>query len=156
MHSYRVLHGARFRILRSDGAVMVGATTRLRQCWAYTAGIFLRLIFFCWFYYVISMLVIVAFTLDSTVRFTVIFVCYLCRDYMVKDSWPVIAEDFSQWVIEENFCNGMPAWDKASHKRHTNIYCVAWPPLRTSRAQAFLRFRANHALDFCLYASLRY
>ena len=31
---------------------------------------------------------------------------------MVKDSWPVIAEDFSQWVVEDNFCNGKPAWDK--------------------------------------------
>ncbi|CAM9230963.1 unnamed protein product, partial [Laminaria digitata] len=36
----------------------------------------------------------------------------VARDYMVKDSWPVIAEDFSQWVVEDNFCNGMPAWDK--------------------------------------------
>lgn len=33
---------------------------------------------------------------------------------MVKDSWPVIAEDFSQWVVEDNFCDGMPAWDKVS------------------------------------------
>ncbi|CAN0184195.1 unnamed protein product, partial [Hapterophycus canaliculatus] len=36
----------------------------------------------------------------------------VARDYMVKDGWPVIAEDFSQWVVEDNFCNGMPAWDK--------------------------------------------
>nr|AGN55416.1 mannitol dehydrogenase [Saccharina japonica] len=36
----------------------------------------------------------------------------VARDYMVKDSWPVIAEDFSQWVVEDNFCNGMPEWDK--------------------------------------------
>lgn len=33
---------------------------------------------------------------------------------MVKDSWPVIAEDFSQWVVEDNFCNGKPAWDKVT------------------------------------------
>ncbi|CAM9594435.1 unnamed protein product [Ectocarpus fasciculatus] len=37
----------------------------------------------------------------------------VARDYMVNDAWPVIAEDFSQWVIEDNFCDGMPAWDKA-------------------------------------------
>ncbi|CAM9946560.1 unnamed protein product [Ectocarpus sp. 12 AP-2014] len=36
----------------------------------------------------------------------------VARDYMVNDAWPVIAEDFSQWVIEDNFCDGMPAWDK--------------------------------------------
>lgn len=33
---------------------------------------------------------------------------------MVKDSWPVIAEDFKQWVVEDNFCNGMPAWDQVT------------------------------------------
>ncbi|CAM9340214.1 unnamed protein product, partial [Discosporangium mesarthrocarpum] len=37
----------------------------------------------------------------------------LARDYMLHDAWPVIAEDFSQWVIEDNFCNGAPEWDKA-------------------------------------------
>lgn len=31
---------------------------------------------------------------------------------MVKDGWPVIAEDFKQWVVEGNFVDGMPAWDK--------------------------------------------
>lgn len=36
----------------------------------------------------------------------------VARDYMVNDGWPVIAEDFSQWVIESNFCNEMPGWDK--------------------------------------------
>lgn len=33
---------------------------------------------------------------------------------MVKDGWPVIAEDFKQWVIEGKFADGMPAWDKVS------------------------------------------
>lgn len=36
----------------------------------------------------------------------------VARDYMVKDGWPVIAEDFKQWVVEGNFVDGMPAWDK--------------------------------------------
>ncbi len=26
--------------------------------------------------------------------------------------WPVIAEDFRQWVIEDKFCNGRPPWDE--------------------------------------------
>lgn len=34
---------------------------------------------------------------------------------MVKDGWPVIAEDFKQWVVEDNFCDGMPAWDKVRY-----------------------------------------
>lgn len=28
------------------------------------------------------------------------------------DPWPVISEDFTQWVIEENFPTGRPAWEK--------------------------------------------
>lgn len=39
------------------------------------------------------------------------------RDYMVNDGWPVIAEDYSQWVVEDNFCDGMPAWDKVWLRR---------------------------------------
>lgn len=36
----------------------------------------------------------------------------LARDYMVLDGWPVIAEDFRQWVVEDKFCCGRPAWEK--------------------------------------------
>ncbi|CAM9266229.1 unnamed protein product, partial [Choristocarpus tenellus] len=36
----------------------------------------------------------------------------VARDYCVCDKWPVIAEDFKQWVIEDKFCNGVPDWDK--------------------------------------------
>lgn len=27
----------------------------------------------------------------------------------VKDAWPVVCEDFRQWVLEDKFCNGRPA-----------------------------------------------
>jgi fructuronate reductase len=29
------------------------------------------------------------------------------------DVWPVVAEPFTQWVIEDRFCSGRPAWDEA-------------------------------------------
>ncbi|MBF0288833.1 MAG: mannitol dehydrogenase family protein [SAR324 cluster bacterium] len=29
----------------------------------------------------------------------------------IQDEWPVIAESFNQWVIEDRFCNGRPPWD---------------------------------------------
>ncbi len=29
------------------------------------------------------------------------------------DAWPVVAEPFSQWVIEDRFCAGRPDWDRA-------------------------------------------
>ncbi len=31
----------------------------------------------------------------------------------MQDAWPVIAEPFSQWVIEDRFAAGRPAWDAA-------------------------------------------
>ena len=30
----------------------------------------------------------------------------------LKDEWPVTCEPFTQWVIEDNFSNGRPAWEK--------------------------------------------
>ncbi len=31
----------------------------------------------------------------------------------LDDAWPVVTEPFRQWVIEDNFCNGRPEWEKA-------------------------------------------
>ncbi|WP_049974028.1 mannitol dehydrogenase family protein [Azospirillum sp. B4] len=31
----------------------------------------------------------------------------------LADAWPIQREVFTQWVIEDRFCNGRPAWDKA-------------------------------------------
>lgn len=53
---------------------------------------------------------------DDNVTFASLFLGQHNRDYMVNDAWPVIAEDFSQWVIEDNFCDGMPAWDKVRNR----------------------------------------
>jgi mannitol-1-phosphate/altronate dehydrogenase len=32
----------------------------------------------------------------------------VARRYGIRDNWPVITEPFSQWVIEDTFCNGRP------------------------------------------------
>jgi len=32
--------------------------------------------------------------------------------YGVEDGWPVICEPFSQWVLEDKFCNGRPPWEE--------------------------------------------
>jgi len=39
-------------------------------------------------------------------------IAYLCNEMGVKDQWPVTCEPFTQWVIEDNFSNGRPAWEK--------------------------------------------
>lgn len=37
----------------------------------------------------------------------------LVREFGIEDNAPVTHENFRQWVIEDNFCAGRPAWDKA-------------------------------------------
>ncbi len=35
----------------------------------------------------------------------------LAETYGVEDNWPVFCEEFTQWVIEDEFCNGRPAFE---------------------------------------------
>jgi mannitol 2-dehydrogenase len=37
---------------------------------------------------------------------------YLDTELGIKDEWPVTCEPFIQWVIEDNFSNGRPNWEK--------------------------------------------
>lgn len=30
----------------------------------------------------------------------------------IEDAWPVVAEPFLQWVVEDKFCNGRPSWEE--------------------------------------------
>jgi len=34
------------------------------------------------------------------------------ESFGIGDGWPVVTEPFKQWVIEDHFCNGRPAWEK--------------------------------------------
>jgi mannitol 2-dehydrogenase len=37
----------------------------------------------------------------------------ICAEvFGVEDSWPVFCEEFKQWVVEDNFPSGRPAWEK--------------------------------------------
>jgi len=36
---------------------------------------------------------------------------WLNDQYSIEDQTPVICESFIQWVLEDDFCNGRPAWD---------------------------------------------
>jgi len=39
----------------------------------------------------------------------------------VEDAVPVMSEAFRQWVIEDNFCNGRPAWEKVGVDLVTSV-----------------------------------
>ena len=36
----------------------------------------------------------------------------LLSEFGIEDAWPVVCEPFSQWVIEDSFSNGRPAWEE--------------------------------------------
>ncbi len=37
---------------------------------------------------------------------------YIRETYGIDDAYPVFSERFTQWVIEDKFCNGRPAWER--------------------------------------------
>ena len=39
----------------------------------------------------------------------------------IDDNWPVVCEPFTQWVIEDNFCNGRPAWETVGAEFTDNV-----------------------------------
>jgi mannitol 2-dehydrogenase len=41
---------------------------------------------------------------------------YLAEHFAIDDRWPVFSELFSQWVIEDDFVGGRPAWEEVGAK----------------------------------------
>ena len=33
-------------------------------------------------------------------------------EFAIDDAWPVVCEPFKQWIIEDDFCDGRPAWEE--------------------------------------------
>ncbi|MAZ76052.1 MAG: mannitol dehydrogenase [Micavibrio sp.] len=33
--------------------------------------------------------------------------------FQIEDAWPVVCEDYIQWILEDNFCNGKPPFEEA-------------------------------------------
>jgi mannitol-1-phosphate/altronate dehydrogenase len=43
------------------------------------------------------------------------------RDFGISDHWPVVAEPFRQWVVEDSFCSGRPPLDEVGVEFVTDI-----------------------------------
>jgi fructuronate reductase len=67
----------------------------------------------------------------------------------VQDAWPVVAEPFSQWVIEDNFPLGRPAWEKVGVQFAKDVAPFEHMKLRmlngSHSALAYLGSLAEHA-----------
>lgn len=43
------------------------------------------------------------------------------KNFGIDDGWPVVTEPFKQWVIEDHFCNGRPAWENVGAQMTSNV-----------------------------------
>ncbi|OJJ39949.1 hypothetical protein ASPWEDRAFT_105168 [Aspergillus wentii DTO 134E9] len=48
----------------------------------------------------------------------------LAEIFAIEDSWPVVTEPFMQWVIEDKFSDGRPAFDKAGVQLVKDVHAV--------------------------------
>ncbi|MDW7694519.1 mannitol dehydrogenase family protein [Flammeovirgaceae bacterium SG7u.111] len=45
----------------------------------------------------------------------------LQEEFHINDQWPVVCEPFIQWVVEDKFANGRPAWEKVGVQFVDNV-----------------------------------
>ena len=48
-------------------------------------------------------------------------IAFVADHFGIEDAWPVVAEPFRQWVIEDTFANGRPAWEKVGAELTTDV-----------------------------------
>ena len=67
----------------------------------------------------------------------------------VEDAWPIMTEPFTQWVIEDNFVNGRPAFDKAGAQLTDDVEPFELMKLRmlngSHSTMSYLGYLAGHA-----------
>ena len=59
----------------------------------------------------------------------------MVRDrFGIEDAWPVVAEPFTQWVIEDNFCAGRPDWESVGVQMTDDVHPYEMMKLRLLNA----------------------
>ncbi len=48
-------------------------------------------------------------------------IAFVAERFHLEDAWPVVTEPFRQWVIEDNFCNGRPQWERVGAQLIGNV-----------------------------------
>jgi mannitol 2-dehydrogenase len=61
-------------------------------------------------------------------------IAVLAKRYGVVDRWPVFAEAFTQWVIEDRFTAGRPAWEEVGAQFTTDVAPYEFMKLRLLNA----------------------
>ncbi|MEL7070838.1 MAG: mannitol dehydrogenase family protein [Cyanobacteria bacterium J06581_3] len=59
----------------------------------------------------------------------------MVRDrFAIEDAWPVVAESFIQWVVEDNFCAGRPDWESVGVQMTDDVHSYEMMKLRLLNA----------------------
>ena len=59
----------------------------------------------------------------------------MVRDqFGIEDAWPVVAEPFTQWVVEDNFCAGRPDWELVGVQMTDDVHPYEMMKLRLLNA----------------------
>ncbi len=56
------------------------------------------------------------------------------EQFGIEDAWPVIAEPFTQWVVEDNFCAGRPDWESVGVQMTDDVHPYEMMKLRLLNA----------------------
>lgn len=74
----------------------------------------------------------------------------------IDDAWPVMTEPFKQWVIEDRFCNGRPAWERAGAQITTDVHPYEMMKIRllnaSHSAMGYLGYLAGYEYIFQIMA----
>jgi len=75
---------------------------------------------------------------------------YLLEKYGYIDKLPVMGEDFIQWVLEDNFCQGRPEWEKVGVTMTNDVIPYELTKLRILNAGHFTLTYPAALLDYDL------
>ncbi|MEO0827157.1 MAG: mannitol dehydrogenase family protein [Cyanobacteria bacterium J06642_9] len=56
----------------------------------------------------------------------------------IEDAWPVVAEPFIQWVVEDRFCAGRPAWESVGVQMTDDVHPYEMMKIRLLNASHLL------------------
>ncbi len=85
---------------------------------------------------------------------------WLAGHYDLEDGWPVICEPFSQWVLEDDFCNGRPEWETVGVQFTDDVAPYERMKIRllnaSHSAMAYLGYLAGHRYTHEVMADERF
>ena len=56
------------------------------------------------------------------------------EQFGIEDAWPVVAEPFTQWIVEDNFCAGRPGWESVGVQMTDDVHPYEMMKLRLLNA----------------------